>query len=230
MKEPIVNLRVLKNRNFGVACALFFLFGAAIYGLITLQPLFLQTLLGYTALEAGMTVTPRGMGAFCAVFTVGVLIAKLGGRQLAAFGFVVFSISALMFSRLSLDMAQTSIVWPNIISGFGAGFVFVPLTTVGMGTLRNEQIGNAAGIQNLLRNIGGSVGIAFVTTLLDRLAQTHQAYMTGRVSALNPVFLAESGRVRGALQSHFSAADALPRAQAMALQPGPTSGQLLGVY
>ena len=93
-QDPIVNLRILKNRNFAVACALFFLFGAAIYGLITLQPLFLQTLLGYTALEAGLTVTPRGMGAFVALFVVGALIAKVGGRRLAAFGFVVFSFGA----------------------------------------------------------------------------------------------------------------------------------------
>src|SRR5208283_5984131 len=91
--EPLVNLRILKNRNFAVACGLFFLFGAAIYGLVTLQPLFLQTLLGYTALNAGLTVTPRGLGAFFALFVVGALIARLGGRRLAAFGFVVFSLS-----------------------------------------------------------------------------------------------------------------------------------------
>jgi DHA2 family multidrug resistance protein len=215
VSEPVVNLRILKNRNFAVACGLFFLFGAAIYGLITLQPLFLQTLLGYTALAAGLTVTPRGIGAFVALFVVGALIARVGGRRLAAFGFATFSLAALLFSRLSLDMAQSSIVIPNLISGFGTGFIFVPLTTVGMGTLRNDQIGNAAGIQNLLRNIGGSVGISFVATMLERFAQAHQAFMTAGVSALNPIYRQNLGRVQGLLQSHFSPVDARLRAQGM---------------
>jgi DHA2 family multidrug resistance protein len=213
--EPVVNLRILKNRNFAVACGLFFLFGAAIYGLITLQPLFLQTLLGYTALGAGLTVTPRGIGAFVALFLVGALIARVGGRRLAAFGFVVFSLGAWIFSRLSLDMSRSSIVIPNLISGFGTGFIFVPLTTVGMGTLRNDQIGNAAGIQNLLRNIGGSVGISFVSTMLERFGQAHQAFLTGRVSALSPIYRHDLGLLQGVLQRHFSPVDARLRAEGM---------------
>jgi MFS transporter, DHA2 family, multidrug resistance protein len=213
--EPVVNLRILKNRNFAVACSLFFLFGAAIYGLITLQPLFLQTLLGYTALGAGLTVTPRGIGAFVALFVVGALIGRLGGRRLAAFGFVTFSLGAWIFSRLSLDMARSSIITPNLISGFGTGFIFVPLTTVGMATLRNDQIGNAAGIQNLLRNIGGSVGISFVSTMLERFAQAHQAFLTARVSALSPIYRQNLGLVQGVLQRHFSPVDAHVRAQGM---------------
>ena len=215
VKDPIVNLRILKNRNFSVACLLFFLFGAAIYGLVTLQPLFLQTLMGYTALNAGLTVTPRGVGAFIALFVVGALIAKVGGRRLAAFGFIVFSVSAFMFARLSLQMSQSSLIPPNVLSGFGAGFIFVPLTTVGLATLRNDQIGNAAGIQNLVRNIGGSVGIAMVATMLERYSQAHQAFMTAPVSALNPIYLQNLGRVQGALQSHFSPVDARLRAQDM---------------
>jgi DHA2 family multidrug resistance protein len=212
VSDPIVNLRILKNRNFAVACALFFLFGGAIYGLVALQPLFLQTLLGYPALEAGLTVSPRGLGAFCALFFVGALIAKTSGRKLAGFGFLVFSLSAFMFSRLSLEISRIGLLAPNIISGFGAGFVFVPLTTVGLGTLRNDQIGNAAGIQNLVRNLGGSVSISFVATMLERFAQAHQAFMTGRVSALNPVCLQNLGVVQGVLQSHFSPVDARLRA------------------
>jgi DHA2 family multidrug resistance protein len=213
VSDPIVNLRILKNRNFAVACSLFFLFGGAIYGLVALQPLFLQTLLGYSALEAGLSVSPRGLGAFCALFMVGALISRMGGRKLAAFGFLVFSLSALLFSRLSTEMSRSSLLVPNLVSGFGTGFVFVPLTTVGLGTLRNDQIGNAAGIQNLVRNLGGSVGISFVATMLERFAQAHQAFMTARISALNPVFLQRLDAVQGALQSHFSPVDARLRAE-----------------
>jgi DHA2 family multidrug resistance protein len=215
VSDPIVNLRVLKNHNFGVACGLFFLFGGAIYGLVALQPLFLQTLLGYTALQAGLTVTPRGVGAFCALFVVGALITKVGGRRLAAFGFIVFSLAAFLLSRMSLQVGRSDLLWPNLISGFGAGFIFVPLTTVGMATLRNDQIGNAAGIQNLVRNLGGSVGISFVSTMLERYGQAHQAFMTGRISALNPVYLQDVRRVQGVLQTHFSPVDARLRAEGL---------------
>jgi MFS transporter, DHA2 family, multidrug resistance protein len=213
VSDPLVNLRILKNRNFAVACVLFFLFGSAIYGLITLLPLFLQTLLGYDALQAGLTVTPRGAGAFCALFAVGALIAKVGGRRLAAFGFVVFAVSAFLFGHLSLQAAKSNFLWPNLISGFGTGFIFVPLTTVGLGTLRTDQIGNAAGIQNLVRNIGGSVGISFVSTMLDRFSQAHQAFMTKGVSDLSPIYRQNLGRTEQVFGSHFGPVDARLRAQ-----------------
>jgi DHA2 family multidrug resistance protein len=214
-REPIVNLRILKNRNFAVACGLFFLFGAGIYGMITLQPLFLQLLLGYTALDAGLTVSPRGIGALCSLAIVGILIGKLGGRALAAAGFVIFAFSAFLFSRMTLDIAMSNIIPANIINGFGTGFIFVPLTTVGIGTLRNDQMGNAAGIQNLLRNIGGSVGISAVSTMLDRFSQMHQAYMTGNFTPLNPIYQQRLTALGATLQSHFAAPDATLRAQAI---------------
>jgi DHA2 family multidrug resistance protein len=215
VKEPIVDLRILKNRNFAIGCGLFFLFGAAVYGMITLQPLFLQTLLGYTALDAGLTVSPRGFGALGALFIVGALIARIGGRKLAAAGFIFYSISAWMFSRFTLDVAMGNIVPANILNGFGTGFVFVPLTTVALGTLHNEQIGNAAGIQNLVRNIGGSAGISFVSTMLDRFAQAHQAFMTGRISPLGLVYRQQSGALQTALSARFGAVNAQPRVAAI---------------
>ncbi|HEX3720765.1 MAG TPA: DHA2 family efflux MFS transporter permease subunit [Verrucomicrobiae bacterium] len=213
IKEPIVNLRILTNRNFGVACGLFFLFGAGIYGMITLQPLFLQLLLGYTAFNAGLTVSPRGIGALLSLAVVGTMIGRLGARKLAATGFVVFAYSAFLFSRMTLGVSQNHLIPLNIINGIGTGFIFVPLTTVGMGTLRNDQMGNAAGIQNLLRNIGGSVGISLVSTFLDRFSQRHQAYMTGNFTPLSPIYRQQLGSLQTFLQSRFSPADAAARAQ-----------------
>jgi DHA2 family multidrug resistance protein len=214
-KEPIVNLRILKNRNFGIGCGLFFLFGAAIYGMVTLQPLFLQTLMGYTALDAGLTVSPRGVGAFCALLVVGSLIGRLGGRKLAAMGFIIFSASVFLFARLTLQVSMSNIVPANILNGFGAGFIFVPLTTVSLATLRNDQIGNAAGIQNLVRNIGGSVGISFVATMLERFSQSHQVFMTARYSPLSPIYRQHVGSLQHFLQTRYSAVDARERAQAI---------------
>jgi DHA2 family multidrug resistance protein len=213
--EPVVNLRILKNRNFAIGCLLFAMFGAAIYGLIALQPLFLQTLMGYTALDAGLTVSPRGLGALVAMFIVGILVQKSNPRYLAAFGFAMFGISALLLSRLTLQVSMRNIVLPNVINGFGAGFIFVPLSTFTLGALRNDEIGNAAGIQNLLRNVGGSIGISFISTMLDRYAQVHQVFMAGHISPLNPIYRQHVAVIQKVFEAHFSPADALQRAQAM---------------
>ncbi len=211
---PVVDLRILKNRNFAIGCALFMVFGASLYGLIALQPLFLQSLMGYTALDAGLTVSPRGLGALVAIIFVGALAQRTSPKYLLFFGFAMFGISSLLLSRLTLQVSMRNIVAPNVLNGFGSGFIFVPLTTVTLGALRNDQIGNAAGIQNLVRNVGGSIGISFVSTMLERYAQAHQVFMAGRLSPLNPAFRQQVARTQGVFAQHFSPADALQRAHA----------------
>jgi MFS transporter, DHA2 family, multidrug resistance protein len=213
--SPVVDLRILKNWNFAIGCALFGMFGAAIYGLIALQPLFLQSLMGYTALDAGLTVSPRGLGALAAMFLVGILVQRTNPRYLLAFGFGMFALSSLLLSRLTLDVSMREIVTPNVLNGFGSGFIFVPLGTVTLGVLRNDQIGNAAGIQNLVRNVGGSIGISFISTMLVRYAQAHQVFLAGRISPLSPAYHAHVTALQGVFAAHFSAPDALQRAQAM---------------
>jgi DHA2 family multidrug resistance protein len=212
--HPIVDLRVLKDRNFAVGCLLFGLFGAAIYSMITLQPLFLQTLMGYTALDAGLTVSPRGAGSLCALFLVGFLAQKVNGRILVGFGFAVFGVSAWMLSRMTLQVSMRNIVPANIVNGFGTGFIFVPLTGLALGRLRNDQLGNATGIQNLVRNIGGGIGISFVSTMLERYAQAHQVFMTARLSSLQPEFRQRLRATERIYESTFSPSDALTHAQA----------------
>src|SRR3954452_21480167 len=176
--EPIVNLRVFVNRNFAVGCAMIASVGVVLYGSTALLPLFLQTLLGYPAVESGLAVSPRGIGSILSMVIVGRLIGKVDGRWLIAFGFTVLGFSTWVFTGLNLYTAQTNIIYPMIVSGFAMGFVFVPLTTMTMATLPQNEIGNASGIYNLMRNTGGSIGIAIMTTLLARNAQVHQAVLT----------------------------------------------------
>jgi len=209
--QPIVDLRVFKNRNFAVSSALFGLFGLVLYALITLQPLFLQSLLGYTAFDAGLSVTPRGIGALVALFCVGALVNRMNPKILVGFGFAMLGLSSFLLSRLSLQMSMSSIVPANVIAGLGTSFIFVPLTTLAIGTLRNEQIGNATGIQNLVRNIGGSIGLSFVSTMLERYAQAHQAMLVGQLSPLNPQYQEKSGVLQQIFGQHFNPADALAR-------------------
>jgi DHA2 family multidrug resistance protein len=187
-KEPIVNLRVLANRNFAVGTALITAMGVVLYGTVALLPLFLQTLLGYPALQSGLAVSPRGIGAVFSMIVVGRLVAKMDGRYLVMFGFLVLAFSTYLLADIDLQISMSSIVWPQIISGFATGFVFVPLTVMATGTLTAEQIGNATGIFNLMRNVGGSFGIAGVTTMLARGAQVHQAAMVQHLSPYDPVF------------------------------------------
>ena len=187
-KDPIVNLRVLANRNFAVGTALIATVGIALYGTTALLPLFLQTLLGYPALQSGLAVSPRGIGAIVSMVLVGRLIGKVDGRYLIVFGFGILAVSTYLLSDINLQITIKSITWPQVFSGFALGFVFVPLTVIATGTLSNEQIGNATGIYNLMRNVGGSFGIAAVTTMLARGAQQHQAAMVSHLTPYDPVF------------------------------------------
>jgi DHA2 family multidrug resistance protein len=182
-KEPIVQFHVLLNRNFAVGTLITGLYGFVLYGMTALLPLFLQTLLGYPALDSGLAVSPRGVGSMLSMVIAGILADKVDSRLLLTFGFVVLGASALMLGNVNLGIAMTSVMLPNILNGFASGFIFVPLTTMAMGRLQRHEIGNAAGIYNLVRNIGGSVGIAVSTALLIRKEQVHQTYQAANVAA-----------------------------------------------
>src|SRR5256714_7084313 len=204
--EPIVDLRVLANRNFAVGTSLMIVMGIVLYGTIALLPLFLQTLMGYPAVESGLAVSPRGFGAVTSMLIVGRLINRVRGRYLVMFGFSVLAYSIYLFSKINLEISISSIVWPNIISGFAMGFIFVPLTTMALGTLSNEQMGNASGVFNLMRNTGGSVGIATVATLLARGAQVHQAALVSHLTPYDPAFQERMKQISGGLAARGSSA------------------------
>ncbi|GAB7080159.1 DHA2 family efflux MFS transporter permease subunit [Megalodesulfovibrio paquesii] len=188
VKSPLVNLRVLAHRNFAIGTALMTCMGVILYATVTLQPLFLQSLMNYSALESGLTLSPRGLGAITAMVLVSRLISRIDPRKLIIFGFAILMLTAYEFSGITLQINQGFIAWPNVIMGLGMGFVFVPLSTVSMGGLPVEQMGHASGIYNLMRNLGGSVGISVVTTMLSRGAQRHQALLSHNYSATDSQF------------------------------------------
>ena len=185
-REPIVQLRILLNRNFGVGTLIATMYGFALYGVTALLPLYLQTLMGYSALDSGLAVSPRGLGSLIAMMFVGILVNYVDGRILLACGFAGFGFSTFMLSHINLGISMWSVALPNFINGFAGGFIFVPLTTMTMSRLRKQEIGNAAGVYNLMRNIGGSIGIATVTAFLVRGSQTHQNYLAANATATNP--------------------------------------------
>jgi MFS transporter, DHA2 family, multidrug resistance protein len=210
-EHPIVDLRILQNRNFAVGTVLITVMGLILYSTIAMLPLFLQTLMGYSALMSGLTISPRGIGAFFMNVIVGRVIAFMDTRFLIAGGMVVLGVSGLMFSHLNLDIGMPNVVWPNVLNGMGAALVFASLATTTMGRLKNEQMGNAAGIFNLMRNIGGSIGIATVATLLARRSQVNQATLLSHLTPYDPAYQHWLATARSGLEGRVGDLAAAPK-------------------
>ena len=217
-KAPLVNLKILKDRNFAVGCGLIALFGVAIYSTITLLPLFYQELLGYTAFTAGIAVFPRGVGSIFGMPVIGFLSNKVDARYLMTFGFMVFGICCLYFGNVTLDISPMTLFWPVIITGFALSFVFVPITTQAYGTLRNEQMGNASGLFNLVRNVGGSIGISVAQTLLIRRSAFHQNDIINHVPQTGIWFQNSLKATQQALTPSFGKSNTLLPAQSALYQ------------
>ena len=200
--HPLVDLRVFRNRNFAVGVMLMTVVGVILYGTTAELPLFLQTLMGYPALQSGYAMSPRGIGAFVTTFIVGRLVGRIQSRWLLCFGFTLLAVSSFMLSDITLQVSQARVILPSILNGVAISFIFVPLTTTTMSQLRQSQMGNATGLYNLMRNLGGSIGIAFVTTMLARGAQAHQALMVGHLTPTDPVFRQQLAAAHALLVRH----------------------------
>jgi DHA2 family multidrug resistance protein len=203
VREPVVNLKVFLNRNFAVGTLLITVVGVALYSAITLIPLFLQTLMGYTALESGLAVSTRGAGAMLAMPFVGFITGRVDFRKLIGAGFLLVAISLWMISDLNLEITIWDIAIPSILTGVGLSMMFVPLATVAMGTLAQKDMGNATGVFNLMRNIGGSVGIAFLVTFLSRHSQTNQAILISHLTPWSPAYQHRLGEIRNYFERYL---------------------------
>jgi DHA2 family multidrug resistance protein len=210
--EPIVDLRVFRDRNFWVGTAVTAVISAAMYSALTMLPLFLQTLLGYASQDAGLATAPRGLGAMIAMPIAGILMSYVDGRWLISLGVACTAASTLMFGSLTLDVSMASIVWPNVLQGLGLALVLVPLMTISVGRLSKDKIGNASGIFNLMRNLGGSIGISVSTTFLARMAQTHQANLATHMTPYDPVFQARLAALTAGLSRYSAGPQAHMRA------------------
>ena len=214
-KDSIVDLKVLTNRNFLLGCILIFMFGIGIYSTVTVLPLFYQELLGYTAFTAGLVVAPRGIGAICGMPIIGALSNKVDPRYLLTFGFCTFGLTTLYFGNVTMDISPTTLFLPILITGFGLSFVFVPISTAAYGTLRNDQIGNASGLFNLMRNVGGSIGISIASTLLTRRAAVHQNEIINSVPQTGQQFQNTLGATQHSLTNAFGSSNTLAPAQSL---------------
>ncbi|MGD0548292.1 MAG: MFS transporter, partial [Terracidiphilus sp.] len=188
----LVDLQILKDRNFRTGCILISMLGMAIYITIAILPLYYQEVMGYTAFTAGLVVFPRGVGSFLGSPAVGILGSRIDNRKLLCAGFLGFGICALSFGMVNLDIGPYTLLIPITLTGFALSFVFVPLATMSTSTIPREEMGNATGIFNMLRNIGGSIGISMATTALIRRAALHQNEIGAHLGSSNMVLQQKS--------------------------------------
>ncbi len=184
-EHPIINLRLFKNVSFSAGNFIMFVVGFCLYSSIMLIPLFLQTLMGYSATDAGMVMAPGGVATLITMPFVGAALAKRDGRKIVFFGLLIGASAMFIMQGLNLQGSFWSYTWPRIVLGFGLAMIFVPLTTVTLATIPRQEMGNATGMFNLLRNIGGSVGIAISATLLARYEQFYQTNLVAHITPYN---------------------------------------------
>ena len=174
LRKPLVDLKAFADRNLAIGSVLIFALGAVLYGLTTILPVFYQTLLGYSATASGFVVSPRGLGSVAASLVVGALVSKLDARWIVAAGFAVLAITGFWQAEFTLDISPSSEFWPIAASGIGLAMIFIPLSKMALATIGKAGTGNASGIYNFLRNVGGSSGISVANTSAQRHLQAHR--------------------------------------------------------
>lgn len=181
-KHPVVDLTVFKDATYSMGLLLTTVLGFVLYGSLVLLPVMLQTLMGYPSVEAGIAMAPRGIGSFIAMPLVGFATDRVDPRKLVGAGLIVGAYTLFWLSWLNLDAGYWDLFWPQFLQGLSLGLLFVPLTAVTMGGISREKMGNAASLFNLMRNVGSSVGIAVVTTMLTRRRAFHAQMLADHVS------------------------------------------------
>ena len=212
-KDPIVDVRMFKNRNFAVAFVMMTMLGFALFGTTVLIPQYLQTLLGYTAQRAGMALSPGGLTVMALMPLVGFLVSRYDARWLIAIGFLGCSVALFHMMELNLGLSFGEAVKLRMFQAAGIAFLFVPINTmsyVGVPRGKNNQV---SGMVNLARNVGGSVGISIIETMLDRRSQKHQSDLASHLTSSSPAFQNQLSSLSNAMvQMGYSAADASQRA------------------
>ncbi|WP_419805010.1 DHA2 family efflux MFS transporter permease subunit [Terriglobus sp.] len=218
--RPILNLTLFKQKSFAVSFVLLFVLGFSLYATTVLIPQYVQTLLGYTAELAGLVISPGGVTIMLMMPIVGILIGKVDPRIMITFGFTCLAASLLlMHQEMALDSSFKTIMWLRIIQSISLAFLFIPINTTAYNGIPRSQNNDVSGLMNLARNIGGSVGTAFVATMLARRAQAHQNYLVGHLTSGNNAYQNRINSLAAFLQSGSGAgsgnhADALAAAQA----------------
>ena len=215
-KDPIIDLHLFRDRTFGISNLLMFMLGFALLGSTLLLPLFMQTLLGYTAETSGLALMPGGFTIMLLLPLVGFLLSRYSPRWMLVFGLVVLSGSLFHMAGFDLAIDFRTAAIARVFQAVGMAFLFVPINTAAYAYLPRDKNNAASGLMNLARNIGGSVGISLVTTMLDRRTQVHLNDLSHNLSASNPAFRSMLQGATQTAQAHGASA-AFASQQAYAL-------------
>jgi MFS transporter, DHA2 family, multidrug resistance protein len=215
-KDPVIDLHLFKDRNFAISTFMMYTLGVVLYGTTLLVPIWLQTLMGYTAMESGIVLLPGGLVLLAALPFVGALLDRVQPRWIVATGLLIMATGLFQLSHLNLEASTRSPVNDWIISRMGTAFLFVPINVMAFYFVPRGKMNNASGLINLARNVGASTGISFVTTMLDRRAQFHQNVLSGNLQAGNQHYRAALHHLIQLLTSRGeNAARAMSGAQAL---------------
>ncbi len=217
--HPVIDLRLLKDRNFSVSTFMIFILGIIFYGTTVLLPVLLQTLMGYTAMQSGLVLFPGGMTVLILMPVVGWMLNRAESRWLVAFGFALAAFGLTQLAHLSLDAGERTPVLDWVVSRAGMAFLWVPMNVMAFYFVPRDKTNNATGLINLARNIGGSIGISLVTTMLDRRAQFHQNRLVDHLQSGNPVYQSALRHMVGRFTLHgLDAVQATTQAQRLVYQ------------
>jgi DHA2 family multidrug resistance protein len=215
-ENPIVDLKMFRERSFAVANALMLTLGLALFGSTVLLPQYMQVLMGYTAEQSGMALSPGGFVVILLLPFVGRMVTRVDVRALITVGFVSLSLSLFyMAHTVDLGMDFSTAVRLRVIQMAGLAFLFVPIQTVSYSGVQPQKFNQVSGIMNLSRNLGGDIGIAFVTTLITRRAQMHQMNLTAHTTSYDPQYVAKLSAMAHVFENAgAAAADAARQASA----------------
>jgi DHA2 family multidrug resistance protein len=212
--HPIIELRLFRDRSFATANVLMFTLGFVLWGTTLLIPLFVQTLMGYPAEQAGLVLMPGGLLIIALLPLVGRMLARTDPRPMMVFGFCMLAAAMFYMSHFDLQLSFGNVVFARLIQGGGMAFLWVPINTVAYSYLPREKNNAASGLINLARNVGASMGISYVTTMLDRRAQFHQDRLAAHLDPANPRLQQMLHGTTAALRAH-SGPRALQQAYAL---------------
>ena len=199
--HPIVNLELFMDRSFSSGCIVMFFVFFNLFGSIVLLPIFLQILMGYTSYQAGLVLGPGGLAALLALPIVGKLVTKVNPKKILAVGIIICSGTTYAMSLFNLQTDFWTFVWPRVTLGIGMGCIFIPVTTLTLSHIPKEKMGEATSIYNMVRNLGGSFGIAFATTVAARRAQFHQSRLVEHLTPFDPAFTVSRDKISTLLAS-----------------------------
>lgn len=187
-ERPIVDLSVFRNYTYTLGNIAMFVFMANLFGTLVLLPIYLQTLMGYTATLAGLVLAPGGVANLVALPVVGRFLHRYNPKVFVIVGILLTAYSTLLMAGFTLGVDFATVLWPRIFMGVGMGMLFIPLTTLTIASIKKEDMGNATALYNLVRNLGGSIGIAIVTTVVSRRSQFHQSRLIEQLTPYDSMY------------------------------------------